>query len=84
MAGPITAVGFDAPPLRNKTNPVVEINVSALVFSTRNVHMALVAVPGQGFSFSSCVMARNPKGVAALPAPIKLAAIFIIIAPIAG
>ena len=55
-----------------------------LVLMARKVHMALVAVPGRGFSNSKSFMARSPSGVAALPRPSMLAAMFMIIEPIAG
>ena len=40
----------------------------------KNVHMAFVAVPGLGFSFSRSCMARRPSGVAALLRPSMFAA----------
>ena len=55
-----------------------------LVLIARNVHIAFVAVPGCGFSFSRSRMARRPSGVAALSNPSMLEAIFMTIDPIAG
>ena len=54
------------------------------VLMARNRTIALVATPGRRLSFSSSCMARTPKGVAAFPRPSTLAAMFMIIAPIAG
>ena len=54
------------------------------VFTVKKVHMALVAVPGMGLSFCNSVMARRPRGVAALARPSILAAIFMTMAPMAG
>ena len=45
---------------------------------------ASVAVPASGFSRSSSSMALIPNGVAALPRPSMLAAMFMVIAPMAG
>ena len=55
----------------------------AVLIATKRI-MASVAVPGQGFSFSSSCIARIPKGVAAFPKPMRLAEKFRIIAPVAG
>ena len=54
------------------------------VLRARNVHMALVAVPGKGLRESRRRMARRPRGVAAFPRPSILAAIFMTMAPMAG
>lgn len=63
---------------------VVGINWMEAVFSTTKITMELEATPGSGFSFSSSLIAFSPKGVAALPSPRKLAAIFIRMARQAG
>src|SRR5207253_8350509 len=63
---------------------VTGISCTELVLMARNVHIALVAVPGRGLSDSRSFMARSPSGVAALPSPSMLAAMFISIEPIAG
>ena len=55
-----------------------------LVLIARNVHMAFVAVPGLRLSDSRSFIARRPSGVAALPKPSMLAAMFITIEPMAG
>jgi len=58
--------------------------VTLEVLIARNKHMALVAVPFSGASFSSSCMALIPMGVAALPKPRALAAMFMIMALMAG
>lgn len=55
-----------------------------LVLMARKSTIALVAVPFSALSVSSSFMAFKPKGVAALPSPRALAAMFMTIAPIAG
>ena len=47
-------------------------------------HIAFEATPGRGFNDSKSRIARSPSGVAALPSPSMLAAMFISIDPIAG
>jgi len=59
-------------------------SASPLVLMARKSTMALVAVPFSTLSFSSSVMALSPKGVAALPRPSALAAMFMTMAPMAG
>ena len=54
------------------------------VLMARKVHIAFVATPGLRFSVSRSAMARSPSGVAALPRPSMLAAMFMTIEPIAG
>src|SRR5262249_46075097 len=63
---------------------VTGMSWTELVLSARKVHMALVAVPGRGFSDSRSFIARKPSGVAALPRPSMLAAMFMNIDPMAG
>ena len=58
--------------------------VTLEVLMAKKRHMALVAVPGSGASFSSSRMALIPMGVAALPRPRVLAAMFMIMALMAG
>ncbi len=54
------------------------------VLMARNSAIALVATPGVGLRRLSSIIALMPKGVAALPSPSMLAAMFMIIALIAG
>ena len=54
------------------------------VLMARKSAMALVATPGTGFKRLSSIMALMPKGVAALPSPSMLEAMFMIMALIAG
>src|SRR2546428_7208886 len=63
---------------------VTGMSCNELVLIARKVHMALVAVPGRGLSESRSFIARRPSGVAALPRPSMLAAMFSSIEPIAG
>ncbi len=83
-AVPTIAVGSFAPCAAKIANAVVGINWMELVLIARKVHIALVAVPGRGLSFSSKAIARKPSGVAALPKPSMFAAMFMTIAPMAG
>src|SRR3981081_2308827 len=83
-AVPTIAVGRLEPETARIAIAVVGINCTELVFMARNVHIALVAMPGCGLSVSRSRIARNPSGVAALPSPSMLAAMFISIDPIAG
>ena len=66
--------------------PIIDngMSVSPDVCITKNIICALVAVPGLGFKLSKLFMAFNPKGVAALSSPSKLALKFITISPRAG
>src|SRR5690554_5886005 len=78
------AAGFDAPAAaRTAITPSGSI-VTLEVLIARNRHIAFVAVPFWGLIFSSSVIAFMPIGVAAFPRPSILAAIFIIIALMAG
>src|SRR3990167_1354956 len=54
--------------------------VTLEVLIAKNRHMALVAVPFSALSFSNSCMALIPMGVAALPRPRALAAMFMIMA----
>ena len=54
------------------------------VLIARNSAMASVATPGHGLSRLSSIIALMPNGVAALPSPSMLLAMFMIIALIAG
>ena len=54
------------------------------VFITINIHIALLARSGVGFSLSSARIASKPKGVAALPIPKMFADIFMLIWRIAS
>src|SRR6266550_2298141 len=83
-AVPTIAVGRVDPEAARIAIAVVGINCTELVLIARNVHIALVAIPGCGLSVSKSRIARNPSGVAALPSPSILAAMFINIEPIAG
>ncbi len=58
--------------------------VTEEVLMAKNKHIALVAVPGSGFRRFSSFIALSPMGVAALPNPKALAAIFKIMADMAG
>ncbi len=60
------------------------ISVIELVLIASSMHIALVAMPGRGFRLSSSFIARRPSGVAALFRPRIFAAMFMMIAPIAG
>jgi hypothetical protein len=53
------------------------------VFKTRNIHIASEAVSFLAFTFCNSSMAFIPSGVAALPSPMKFAARFITMAPMA-
>src|SRR5271154_5525452 len=81
---PMMAVGLLERFCASRTMTVTGMRVMELVLMARNMHIALVAVPGRGLSFSSSFMARRPIGVAALLRPRMLAAMFISIAPMAG
>ncbi len=83
-AVPMIAVGFLLPAAASKAITVTGISVIELVLIASSMHIAFVATPGRWFSFSSSFMARNPSGVAALFSPRIFAAIFMMIAPIAG
>jgi hypothetical protein len=54
------------------------------VLMARKSAMALVATPRTGFRRSSSIIALMPKGVAALPSPNMLLAMFMIMALMAG
>ena len=81
---PTMAVGCLAPLAAKSAMAVVGRSCTELVLIARNVHMAFVAVPGARLSVSRSAMARRPRGVAALPRPSMLEAMFITIDPIAG
>ena len=83
-AVPMIEVGWAAPAAARIPTAVAGMSCTELVLIARKVHIALVAVPGRGLSDSSPCMARKPRGVAALPRPSMLAAIFMTIAPMAG
>src|SRR4029077_17922716 len=83
-AVPTIAVGRVDPAATKIAIAVVGISCTDAVLIARNVHMALVAVPGCGLSDSRSRIARKPSGVAAFPRPSMFAAMFISIAPIAG
>src|SRR5688572_948162 len=76
-AVPIIAVGREEPAEARTATAVSGINCTELVLMARNVHIALVAVPGRGLRLSKSRMARKPSGVAALFKPSILAAMFI-------
>src|SRR5207249_8624142 len=63
---------------------VTGMSCTELVLIARNMHMAFVGVPGRGLSESRSRIARRPSGVAALPRPSMLAAMFSTMEPIAG
>ncbi len=83
-AVPTIAVGRLEPDAARIAIAVVGISWTELVLMARNVHIALLAMPGVGLSVSKSRMARRPSGVAAFPKPSMLAAMFITIDPIAG
>ena len=58
--------------------------VTEEVLITRNMISGLEATPGRGFRVSSSFMARSPSGVAALSRPSMLAAMFMVMLPMAG
>src|SRR4030088_3629321 len=68
-AVPTIAVGRLEPEAARIAIAVVGINCTELVFMARNVHIALVAMPGCGLSVSRSRIARHPSGVAAVPTP---------------
>jgi len=67
-------------------SPMIPVGSRAmpLVLMARKSTMALLAVPLSALSSSSSFMAFRPKGVAALPRPRALAAMFMTMAPMAG
>ena len=83
-AVPMIAVGWADPAAARMATALAGTSWIEPVFTARNVHIALDAVPGRGLSFSRSCMARSPSGVAALASPSMLAAMFMIIEPIAG
>ena len=78
------AVGSLAPLATRMPITVAGMSWTLLVLIARKVHIALLATPGRGLSRSRSAIARKPNGVAALPRPSMLAAMFMTIAPIAG
>ena len=64
--------------------PVGGNSVMAEVLIARNRIIGLLATPGRAFKRSSSAIAFRPKGVAALPSPRMLEAMFITMAPMAG
>src|SRR5437773_12524161 len=82
-AVPTIAVGRVDPDAARIAIAVAGINCTELVLIARNVHMAFVDTPGRGLSDSRSSIARRPSGVAALPRPSMLAAMFITIDPVA-
>ena len=83
-AVPTIAVGRLDPAAARIAIAVVGTSCTELVLIAKNVHIALVATPGRGLSVSKSRIARRPSGVAALPSPSMLAAMFISMDPIAG
>src|SRR5437867_10563480 len=83
-AVPTIAVGLFDPDAARIAIAVAGINCTELVLIARNVHIAFVATPGRGLSDSRSRIARRPSGVAALPRPSMLAAMFSTVDPIAG
>ena len=83
-AVPMICVGFFAPAAARIATVVAGINCTEAVLIARKVHIALLAVPGRGLSFSRSCIARSPSGVAALLRPSMFAAMFMTIVPIAG
>jgi biotin transporter BioY len=81
---PTIAVGFLLPLIAKMLMAVAGTNWMELVLSAKKVHIAFVATPFFGFKSFRCAIAFNPSGVAALLTPSMFAAMFIIIAPIAG
>ena len=60
-AVPMMEVGLAAPAAERIPTVVAGMSWIELVLIARNVHMALVATPGRGFSVSRSCMARRPK-----------------------
>ena len=83
-AVPTIAVGRVEPADARSAIAVAGINCTDAVLIARKVHIALEATPGRGLSCSKSRIARKPSGVAALPSPSMLAAMFMSIEPIAG
>ena len=81
---PIIIAGSLLPAAALTAIAVAGIKVKPAVLTARKVHMAFVAVPFSGFNLANSYIALSPNGVAAFPNPNIFAAIFIIIAPIAG
>ena len=84
MEVPTMAVGLVEPFAARMAIAVAGISWIELVLIARKVHMALVAVPGWGFSVSKSSIARKPSGVAALPNPRIPAAMLRTMEPMAG
>ena len=78
------SVGCAAPICTRYTMMETGISVRPLVFSTRNMIMALDALSFSVFSSCSCSMAFRPRGVAALSRPSMLAAMFMKMLPVTG
>src|ERR1700748_1644399 len=83
MDVPTMAVGLEDLLATRMAMAVTGMSWMPLVLIARKVHMALVAVPGRGLSVSRSFIARRPRGVAALPRPSILAAIFMSMEPMA-
>src|SRR3954463_15211112 len=83
-AVPTIAVGLVEPDAARIAIAVAGTSCTELVLIARNVHIAFEATPGRGLSVSRSRIARNPRGVAALPRPSMFAAMFMSIEPIAG
>ncbi len=83
-AVPMMAVGLVEPAAARMPTAVAGMSWTELVLMARKVHIALVAVPGRGLRRSRCCMARRPRGVAELPRPSMLEAMFMTMAPMAG
>ncbi len=83
-AVPMMAVGSRAPAAAMNATVLAGTNWIELVLMARKVHIAFEATPGRGLSDSKSCIARSPSGVAALPNPSILAAMFISMEPMAG
>ena len=83
VVGKIAAGSVDPCRARSPMMPVGS-RARPLVLMARNSTIAFVAVPFSALSASSSFMAFKPKGVAALPRPSALAAMFMTMAPMAG
>jgi hypothetical protein len=83
VVGKMAAGSLDSCRARRPMMPVGK-SASPEVLMARKRIIAFVAVPFSLFSSLSSFMALRPKGVAALPRPRALAAMFITMAPMAG
>ncbi len=83
-AVPMMAVGSLAPAAAMKATVLAGTKLDRTGVDGQKGAHRVRRHPGRGLSFSRSCMARSPSGVAALPRPSILAAMFISIEPMAG